>query len=139
MNIYNYDKKSDRVQKEDVDPPVTWTITKVEEVDMARNDEPPDLVPLVHFKETEKTLPLSSKVNRHSIAQIMHTPETDDWIGRKITLYLDRTVEFQGRVTGGIRIRAPRPEPTLKRKSTSVMRSSLDDDDEKRAARVLAS
>jgi hypothetical protein len=69
----------------------------------------------------------------------MHTPETDDWIGRKITLYLDRTVEFQGRVTGGIRIRAPRPEPTLKRKSTSVMRSSLDDDDEKRAARVLAS
>ena len=38
------------------------------------------------------------------------SPETDDWKGKQITMYNDRTVSFAGKLTGGIRIRPNAPD-----------------------------
>lgn len=50
-------------------------------------------------------LKLTSNTTNTRILISMFGKETDDWIGKKITLYVDEHVQFQGRETRGIRIR----------------------------------
>lgn len=46
--------------------------------------------------------------NGQIIAGIVKSEETDTWPGNKIVLYDDPNVSFAGKLTGGIRARAPR-------------------------------
>jgi hypothetical protein len=41
-----------------------------------------------------------------SLQGIFASDETDDWIGKKVQLYVDQSVTFAGRLTPAIRIRA---------------------------------
>lgn len=61
----------------------------------------------LHFSELEKPLILN-QTNGALIQAITGSPESDDWIGKKIVLYSDATIMFAGRVVGGIRVRAPK-------------------------------
>jgi hypothetical protein len=58
---------------------------------------------VVHFTNDERTLALNQTTAR-AIACI-HGEEMDEWRGKWITLYLDPGVEYQGKRTGGIRVR----------------------------------
>jgi hypothetical protein len=58
---------------------------------------------VVHFINDARTLPLNQTTAR-SIARI-HGEEMDAWRDKWITLYLDPDVEYQGKKTGGIRVR----------------------------------
>lgn len=58
--------------------------------------------PIVSFRETDKKLVLN-KTNAGVIAE-QHGDDTDEWLGKKVTL-VAREVEFQGKVTWGIRIK----------------------------------
>lgn len=67
---------------------------------------------VLHFNENIKPLivnktKLKPLVNKYGF-------ETDNWIGKKITLYFDPTVKFGKEVTGGIRVEIPREEPLPK-------------------------
>jgi hypothetical protein len=42
-------------------------------------------------------------------AQICGSEDTDFWIGKRIVLYTDPNVSYQGKLIGGIRVRAPKP------------------------------
>jgi hypothetical protein len=63
---------------------------------------------ILAFREEKKEL-VCNKTNANTIAKI-HGDDTDDWIGKPITLYATE-VEFGGEVTLGIRVRLRSPKP----------------------------
>ena len=67
---------------------------------------------VLHFNENIKPL----IVNKSKLKPLKdkYGFETDNWIGKKITLYFDPTIKFGKEVTGGIRVEIPREEPLPK-------------------------
>lgn len=102
-------KRSKFLGQKDVDPPVLVTITKYEEINIARDGAEPDERWVLIFKELEKPLILNT-TNGQIIAAITGSGEFTDWIGRQIVLYLDPNVSFGGKLVGGIRCRAPKTQ-----------------------------
>ncbi len=45
--------------------------------------------------------------NGDLIAIVTGSTETDDWMGKKITLYNDPSISYAGKITGGIRVQIP--------------------------------
>jgi hypothetical protein len=66
---------------------------------------------ILAFREEKKEL-VCNKTNANTIAKI-HGDDTDDWIGKPITLYATE-VEFGGEVTLGIRVRLRAPAAAAK-------------------------
>jgi hypothetical protein len=98
--------------KADVDVPdledggIVLTISSVEMKAMKGDDGNEQKV-IVEFEEVDKGL-VCNKTNATTIAGL-YGDDTDDWIGQKVQLYA-KDVEFQGKMTRGIRVstRAPR-------------------------------
>lgn len=71
--------------------------------------------PVLHFTNAKKPMVLNP-TNWRLIEAIVGSGDTDDWAGRKITVFVDRTVMFKGKPTPGIRVKAPsksnQPAPT---------------------------
>ena len=61
--------------------------------------------PVLYFEEVAKGLVLN-KTNGRIIERIVGSPETDEWIGKKIQLYT-AMVEFKGDMVEAIRIKLP--------------------------------
>jgi hypothetical protein len=61
----------------------------------------------LEFHESDKPLVLNS-INIQLCEKIFGSDDTDDWVGQRIVLYVDPTVSYGGKVTGGIRVRAPK-------------------------------
>jgi hypothetical protein len=61
--------------------------------------------PVLHFKGKERGLVLN-KTNANSISMIVGTDETDNWPGKRITLYPSKT-DFQGKRVDCIRVDPP--------------------------------
>jgi hypothetical protein len=76
---------------------VTMAAVKVEEVG-------DDKKPVLYFSGTDKGLVLNV-TNANSIKEL-YGPETNDWRGRAITLYVAK-VEYQGKRMDGIRVDPP--------------------------------
>lgn len=77
---------------------------------MALQGQPSELRWVVYFTELEKGLVLNS-TNAQIIAGFLKSDETDEWRGHKVVLYSDPNISYGGRVTGGIRVRAPKAKP----------------------------
>jgi hypothetical protein len=94
------------LKKEDIDAPITVTLTDVWS-EAVLNAGRKKLV--VSFGEFEKPLILN-KTNIKRFARIFGTGDTKAWRG-PVTLYVEPGVEYAGRVVGGIRVRpAAKPE-----------------------------
>jgi hypothetical protein len=112
-------KKSKFLTQKDVVPPVLVTITGYEQVNVAKDGADEELRWTLTFKEHEKPLVLNS-TNGNILASIFGDGDFDAWVGKKVVLYNDPTIQFAGKMTGGIRVRAPKqnakpapePEPT---------------------------
>lgn len=63
------------------------------------------LVEFAHGSDTLKPLVLNSTNIRRCVATF-GTQETDDWVGKAIVVYDDPTIEFGGKLVGGLRLRA---------------------------------
>ena len=100
-------KNSNFIKKEDCDPPALVTIDRVSEENVAKEGAPQEMKWCLHFREVDKPMVLNS-TNGQIIAQIVGSPETDNWAGHRIVLYHDPSVSFGGKLVGGIRVRAPR-------------------------------
>ena len=100
-------KTSNFIKKEDCEPPILLTIDRVSEENVAKEGASPELKWCVHFREVEKPMVLNS-TNGQIIAKITGSDETENWAGHKVVLYNDPSVSFGGKLTGGIRCRAPR-------------------------------
>jgi len=98
-------KNSKFLTKEDVEPDTLVVIKNYEEMDVSLEKEPTKMKWVLHFKELDKPMVLN-KTNGMLLAAITGSEEFDDWIGKQIVLYNDKSVMFAGEFTGGIRIRA---------------------------------
>lgn len=111
-------RKSNFLTKKDVEPPVLVTISGYDEYNVAKEGAEQEIRWALHFKELEKPLILNV-TNGSIIKHITGSGNFDDWIGKKIVLYNDETIMFGGKMTGGIRVRAPKKgyqEPEQKMK-----------------------
>lgn len=95
---------------------VTIKSCKIEEVGQGDDKEEK---PVLKFRETEKGVVLNA-TNWDSISEL-HGEDSDDWIGKQITLYVDRNVKYAGKKVSGIRVRdhVPGPAPTAVRTNHS--------------------
>jgi hypothetical protein len=95
------------LKKEDCDPAIMGIIERFEEENVAMPDQPEDKKWVMYFENIEKGLVMNT-TNLQLAAIAFGTQETDDWIGKQIVLYHDPNVSYGGKLTGGIRVRAPR-------------------------------
>ena len=100
-------KESKYLTKHDVENGLTATITGISKENLGREGEPPEYKYILNFKEC-KPLVLNS-TNGQLAAMAIGSPETDDWIGKQVTMFNDKTVSFAGKLTGGVRIRPDGP------------------------------
>jgi hypothetical protein len=94
--------KSGDVEEDDL----ILTISRVvmEDIGQGENQE---TKPVLYFDETEKGMVLN-KTNAETISRL-HTPETDNWIGKKITIFATE-VDFAGKQTLALRVRMKAPK-----------------------------
>jgi len=83
---------------------MTLTISGLSKENLARDGEPPEMRWILQFAEAVKPCVLNM-TNIRMIAHVTGSEETNDWIGKKITLWNDPTVSFNGNV-GGIRVQS---------------------------------
>ena len=99
-------RESNYLQKHDVDPPVLVTIKgDLKQENLAMEGKPEELKWVLFFREFEKGLVLNS-TNGQLIAMATGSENSEDWNGKQIVLYNDPNVSFQGKLVGGIRVRA---------------------------------
>jgi len=67
----------------------------------------PDQKPVLYFRGDTKPLVLN-KTNYKTISTLLGSDDTDDWVGRSITLYATEVESF-GETMLGIRVRAKLP------------------------------
>lgn len=115
-NIHDL-KKSNFLTKNDVTPPKLATIRGYDEANVAKEGAPQEMRWVLHFDELDKPLVLNS-TNGQIIAGITKSEDFEGWIGTKIVLYFDPNISFGGRLVGGIRVRAPKNQPTAAPKPT---------------------
>lgn len=98
----------------DVPNELVVTIQKVGKINIAKEGDDPDHKWALRFEELKKPMLLNA-TNIKRAAKATGSPETDDWVGKKITLYFDPDVEFAGNVVGGLRIKGSAPAPEIRR------------------------
>jgi hypothetical protein len=95
------------LKKEDVGEGALLTITGVTQHNVAKQGAGEELKWCVEFEEIDKPMVLNV-TNMRAIEKIVGSDDTDNWTGVKIVLYEDPNISFQGKLTGGIRIRPPK-------------------------------
>lgn len=102
--------QSKYLKQADVPDPVIVTVQGVKQVNMAKDDEAPEMKWAIKFRELDKPMVLNS-TNIHVAAKIFKSDDTDDWKGKEIVLYTDPNVSFGGQVVGGLRFRGQEKAP----------------------------
>lgn len=101
-------RESKFLKKEDVGKGVLVTITGCVRKNTAMEGAEPEHKWCLTFQELDK--PFVVNVTNAAICEkIFESDDTDDWIGKRLVLYTDPNVSFQGKLVGGIRVRAPKP------------------------------
>lgn len=103
-------RESKFLKKEDVGAGALMTVSSCEQYNVAKEGAPPEHKWCLTFEESDKPLVLNS-TNIQLCERIFGSDDTDAWIGKKIVLYTDPNVSYQGKVIGGIRVRAQRVKP----------------------------
>ena len=85
------------------DGDLSLTISDIEVVEFKKQDGSLDRKPALVFSNSDQKLTLN-KTNTSMLAKILGGTETDDWVGKTITLYASVT-DFQGNAVDCIRIR----------------------------------
>lgn len=81
----------------------TYTIKSIHLEELEREDESMEQKGIIHFQEIDKTW-VANVVNAKSLIAMFGT-ETDNWIGKRVTLWFDASVRAFGETVGGIRVR----------------------------------
>lgn len=107
MPNINTMKASKFLKRDDVGRGMLVTIAEVREDNVAKDGAPEELKWCAHFEETDKPMVLNW-TNLQLIARVANDENSDNWGGTRVVLYDDPNVSFGGKITGGIRVRAPK-------------------------------
>ena len=119
--------QSKYLKKPDVTPDLTVIIESYSYDNLAQQGQPEDMMYCLHFRGNVKPFVLN-KTNGELIAMTLGSKDLDDWIGKQITLYVDPTVPFQGKIVGGIRIRYIAPQQQAPAQAPPVQNPPRTDD-----------
>ena len=100
-------RESKFLKQTDVGVGALLTVESIEQHNVAKDGADPEMKWCMSFSECEKPLVLNS-TNIQLSQNIFGSDDTDDWVGKRIVLYTDPNVSFQGKLVGGIRVRAPK-------------------------------
>lgn len=89
------------LQKEDVPDPVIVTVASSSEESLDENEK---AKLILYFEEFEKGL-VCNVTNINTLIDIFRSDETDDWVGKKAVLFVDKGVMYAGKRVGGLRLR----------------------------------
>lgn len=95
------------LKKEDVGSGMLLTVSGVIQENVAKQGTEPEMKWCLTFRETDKPFTLNS-TNIQLCQQIFASDDTDHWLHKRIVLYTDPNVSFQGKVIGGVRVRKPK-------------------------------
>lgn len=102
-------KQSKFLTRADAGRGILVTIKDIFQENVAKEGAPEELRWCLAFNEQDKPMVLNS-TNGQIIASITGSEDTDSWAGKQIVIYDDPNVSFGGKLVGGIRCRAPRPQ-----------------------------
>ena len=105
--------ESKYLKQSDFPDPLIVTVSKIGQVNIAKEGDPPEHKWAVRFKEFGKPMLLNS-TNIKLLEKACGSDDTDDWIGKEVIVYTDDSVSFGGQVVGGLRIRKQQSAPTRK-------------------------
>lgn len=91
------------MNRDDLDGDVTLTIDSVDMEGLESDGVMSDKL-VIHFRESHAKPFIVNKGNAITIADA-HGDDTDNWVGKRVTIYVDQTVMFGGKRVGGIRVR----------------------------------
>lgn len=80
------------------------TVARIEQKNVARDDEAPENKWVVYFAEFDKAMVLNT-TNINGLAKACNSDDTDDWPGKEVVVYVDPNVGYGGKTTGGLRIK----------------------------------
>jgi hypothetical protein len=95
---------------------VPVVIDRIDIQNVAGQGQPEEKKPVMFFRGKEKGLALN-KTNANIISK-SYGDETDDWIGKTITLYATET-EFKGEIVPCIRVKVPKGTPNPPRETVA--------------------
>ena len=107
--------ESKYLKQSDLDGETEVTIVKVGQLNVAREDQEPEMKWAIRFQELKKPMVLNS-TNIQLLAKACESEESEDWVGKKVTIYADPNVSYGGKLVGGLRVKLP-----IKPKSRPVM------------------
>lgn len=107
MPTFNQMNEGKYLKKDDFPQPALLTIKRYQRENVAKDNDPEEHKWIVYFHETEKGLVLNS-TNLQLLQLATGSTGTEDSLNKKVVLFNDPTISFGGKLTGGIRIRAPR-------------------------------
>lgn len=103
--------ESKYLAKEDVGAGTTLTIRGIKKVNLAKEGDPLDVKWIMGFTgnniEGEPAKPMVLNSTNIQLITMCHGEETDNWVGKQITLWSDPSVSFGAKLTGGIRVKPP--------------------------------
>jgi hypothetical protein len=115
------------LKQSDVDGEAVVTVTALKKMNVALPDAPAELKFVIQFAEYKPMVLNATNVKRLFKAL---GPETEDWIGRQMILFVDENVEYAGNVTGGLRLKAlpPASRPSRRVAVTGPSGDSFEND-----------
>jgi len=100
-------RESKFLKQSDVGRGALATIESCIQMNVAQEGADPSMKWCLTFSDIDKPLVLNS-TNIQLCQKILGSDDTDEWIGKRIVLYTDPNVSYQGKLVGGIRVRAPK-------------------------------
>lgn len=89
------------LKKEDFEPERTMTIKGCSLYEFKDDDKKK---PGITFEEDDRPL-IMNKTNWGLISTYLGSDDTDDWIGKQVTLYNDPSISMGGKLVGGVRVK----------------------------------
>jgi hypothetical protein len=96
------------LRKEDFEEDTILTIKGIKLEDLG-NENANEQRYVLYFLEQLKGMVLNVTTIR--VLEAAYGDDTDNWVKRKVTVYVDPNVSFQGRVVGGLRLRPIKDKP----------------------------
>jgi hypothetical protein len=106
MKSYKSYSEGTYLKQSDVTTPVVWTITDVQERQIAVPGKKPKLKLVLFFDGSPKGLVLNMS-NGDTLYDMTGSEDPEEWIGWQVELYADDSVSYAGKRVGGIRLRKP--------------------------------
>lgn len=110
------------LRKEDFDDDQVCTIKTVKLEEVAQGETKW----IIYFNQHSKGMVLN--ITSIRVLEGAFGDDSDDWIGKKVMVYVDPNVSFQGRVVGGLRLRPPKKQTPAPEVAPAPKDTEFDDD-----------